>query len=325
MVLSKIIIASYVLQMFIVLMQYLKFESFYLNDVENLGLNTGMTQNSSGGIRYWGSFGEALVLSTYLTSIGIGVSVYMISVFKKNIVTYILILTIIFTIYLTGSRAGLSIYIIMICVYLFLSKVSSLFMIIGLILFVLIGSQFSILSFIGASENLSRFAQLQGNDARYVLWTKGFNIIYNNPIFGSSIGCLNYSLKEHNLLPGFVSTINASGHVENSFLTILFSVGIAGFLFFLGLVFYPLTLIRRYHLMTLSDMSLYKAITKAYTYSYISLLLCMFTEPSVGVHMRSSMVFIIMNALVCCLAKIYVIDNDMLNSKSSIKSLIVSS
>lgn len=312
---TKIIVASMALQIFIVYMQYVGVKSFYMNDVNNLGLNTGMTENSTGIVRYWGSFGEALVLSTYLTTIGVGLSIYLLSKYKNNLFTYIVIFTILFSIYLTGSRAGISIFLLMITVFVFRSRIfKNPITVAVLFLLVLVGYYY--FDFVVQSNaNLARFSQLKEGDIRFELWTKGFSVLTDSPWVGSSIGCLNYSLKKYQLLPDYVTTINSSGHVENSYLTVLFSVGIIGFIFFLGLVKYPFDLIRKYHLNKLPEDVPFRILLRASTYSYTALLICMFTEPSVGVHTRNTVLFMLANALICCLANIYIREQHIANSK----------
>lgn len=304
---SKVILASFVLQLFIVTMQFLGYEEFYLNDIENIGLNTGITDANVSNVRYWGSFGEALVLSTYLATIGIGLTVYMISVYRRKFFTYALLCFTIFCIYLTGSRAGLSIFVIVMGVFLVRSRIINRPLLVAVLsLFAIAGYYFFDLV-IQADANLARFSQLREGDMRFKLWTDGFSIIVNSPWVGSAIGCLNYSLKYYNILPAYVSNINASGHVENSYLTILFSTGIMGFVLFVGIVRYPFVLMKNYHLKKMYIDKPYRNVLRAFTYSYTTILLCMVTEPSVGIHMLNTMLFLLINGLICCLVNVGVI------------------
>ena len=304
-IVSKAIVASFFVQMFIVFMQYLDVKAFYLNDVENLGLNTGMAEASTGTVRFWGSFGEALVLSTYLTTVGVGLIVYLLANYRSKLLTYIILGCILFSIYLTGSRGGMSIFIVVSSVYLVRARIVSK-PIFGIALALLIlGGYYYFNLVVQADANLARFNQLRDGDMRFKLWTEGFKIIADSPWVGSTIGCLNYSLKKYNLLPDYVFTMNASGHVENSYLTILFSTGVIGFIFFISIVRYPLRLIKKYRLNALASTAPYRTVLRAYTYSYVALLLCMFTEPSVGVHARNTMLFMLVSGLLCCLATVY--------------------
>ncbi|WP_165358835.1 O-antigen ligase family protein [Spirosoma sordidisoli] len=295
---SKILACSYFIQLFIVFMQYAGFKAFYLSETDNLGLNTGMKEASTGTVRYWGSFGEALDLSTYLTTVGIGVMVYLISIHKNKWITATTLCLTLFGIYLTGSRAGMSIFIAVFFIYLIREKIFSRtsFVIFTSICITLIYNIYDL--FLKSDANISRFSQLREGDFRYVLWTKGFQIVFDSPIYGSSIGCLNYVLEKYGILADFATTSSASGHVENTYLTILFSTGFIGIILFFNLVRYPIRLMNKYKFIKFSKNTTNHQITKVYAYSYFSLLLCMLSEPSVGVHMRNTLLFVLISAFI---------------------------
>lgn len=317
----KVLVASFILQIFIVIMQFKGVEAFYLVDKENIGLNTGMNEASTGSVRYWGSFGEALVLSTYLTTIGIGLALYLIAQLRSKVVSCVVISVIFFAIYLTGSRAGLSIFSILLITYIYRERiVKRSTLVLASVLFIILG-YFYVGSILIADANLSRFSDLREGDMRFKLWTEGFKIIANSPLYGSTIGSLNYSLKEYNLLPDYATTINASGHVENSYLTILFSTGVVGFAFFFYIVRYPFILIKKYLPIDNLKISGRKNLLKSLIYSYTALLLCMFTEPSIGVQMRNTMLFMFINAIVCCVVNINVHDNTTIRRYAGPKTM----
>lgn len=313
--LSKVIILGYFFQLFIVFMQFLGFESFYLNKIENLNQNTGMGNQDKVGIRYWGSFGEALSLSTYLTSIGIGFLVFLFEagINKSKIIIFFFIA--LFFVYLTGSRSGLAVFVLTFFSYMYLNRRKDLIIYISFLSCIVIAIfSFNMEKLILLNSNLSRFKDLRESDFRYRLWTEGFKIVVDSPLYGSTIGCLNYKLKEYSLLPSFVETINATGHAENAYLTMLFSTGIIGFCLFLYIVLYPFNQIKHYQLILdkENDTKLLKLL-KSYKYAYISILFCMMFEPSVGMNFNSTLHFMLLSGVIIAFGGI--IKSNLINKK----------
>lgn len=308
--LNNFLIFGFFLQIFIVIMQFIGVKAFYLTPDKDLNQNTVVT-DLSGEIlstRYWGSFGETLALSTFLSFIGIGFLVYRFEKYGISLVNFFFVVLNVFVIYLTGSRAGLAIFVVTLVVYLYRNSTRrGTILVISSVITLLAITTYDLIKIFSSDSKISRFAAIKSGDLRYRLWTEGFKILSDSPIYGSVIGCLNYKLQKYNLLASFVKGIQPVGHVENVYLTYLFTTGIVGFILFLRIVFKSVRNIiyfdKKMHTEKIVNQDV-AHLSKAYKYSFCVLLSCMFFEPSVGTIMSSSMNFLLICAIMFSFSKL---------------------
>lgn len=260
---------------FIVLMQVLGVQAFYLSDVDKLNGNTNFEQASSTfEIRFWGPFTSSLILSTFFVGLGTYFYTYLTLVKTKTWLRLLVVLLFTTTIILTGSRSGIFIFLLTaVLVYLKQKGIFQrlVFLIGGTIMSIIVfGSKF-----VQESYFYSRL-QNSDNDYRYLAWSHLGDLFSINPVLGVGAWNLNVHLKKLNILPGFVDPNNlaAFGHIENTYFTVLVSTGLIGFYFFMHFLIGPLFNQKN------KVPSIYTPFNIAGKCAYVSILCCAFFEPS---------------------------------------------
>jgi O-antigen ligase len=260
---------------FIVIMQFLGVQAFFMSDVDKFNGNTNFEEaKSSFEIRYWGPFTSSLILSTFFVSLSCYFFSYLMCTKSKGWVKLLTFLAFAGLILSTGSRSG---FIIFLFSSLFIYKQLKGFSIkfwLSLSLIV-VGTIYFASNFIQQSYFYSRL-QNSDSDYRYVVWTHIGDLFLLNPVLGVGAWNLNTHLKDLNILPGFIDKNNLAsfGHIENTYFTVLTSTGIIGFFFFISFLLGPFYRNKK------NVSTLYSPFINSSKYAYISILLCAFFEPS---------------------------------------------
>ena len=235
----KGLLLGFLLAMFIGLMQYLGVPGFSIFSADELNQNTLYVSDDAliNVVRIWGPFGNALTFSEYLSIAGI-ILFYYFKYYKLNrLLAYIILGLTIFGISLTLSRTAF----LALCTAVFLVEflmATKKRRIIYTISFVFTIFCLSILLGTLSNNNpiISRLMESQSDfkHGRLDLWLTGFKVLADMPFFGAGPGNLNIEMHHHGW--SFLNRkaiTQVSGHVENYYLTVLFTWGIVGFIFYL--------------------------------------------------------------------------------------------
>jgi len=219
-------------------MQLLGFESFYIYDPEKLNANTGLSEgNETALVRFWGTFGNSLTFSSYLSIIGI----FLFTTYHRNLnkkiksFSYLVFGFALYSILLTSGRtalmalgAGVFVY----CLINSWKKTTITSLAIIFLLFIFSDTIIKLLLDSGLGM-VSRFTY-SGNDKdfRLQLWTRGLSLFLNNPLLG--IGPGNLTIQIAPIIKPIYDQSKESltipwGHVENSYLSVLYTFGVLGF------------------------------------------------------------------------------------------------
>jgi hypothetical protein len=268
--------------------QFIGLTSFYIYNVIDLNDNTMMHYDAFEKIRAWGPFGNSLTLSSYLSILGIVISVYFLSNKKKIDIFYSLFFftTTFFGIIISGGRtACIAFLLCYLLAFILIKKNKSVF-----IAIMLIFSFFSFSDKLLDSQIFSRFLDSKNDfkEGRYDNWVKGIDIFYDNPIIGCGPGNLNTALQNHSHLRNSKVRLFAGGHVESVYVTILATYGILGTILYFIIIYSSLKLIK-----IKSDIihSPYKI---SLLFGWIVMLLNMITNPATIIDIRLGLVLFLL-------------------------------
>jgi hypothetical protein len=247
----KGIIVGFMVSCAIAALQYKGIKSFYLFTPEELNENAGFIneeRNSFHILRIWGPFGNSLTFSEYLAITGIIIFSYFRMIRKKVLMAYCFIILSFACISLTAGRNAIfATAFSLLLMELLYSKatgakkifitifISSIACIIVAIFLLSPGMQDNGNPLIGRFTNASQDLK----EGRLNLWVKGFQAFTKNIFTGVGPGNLHLALSAEGfpLTSEIIARFNGQ-HVENYFLTILYTYGIIGFYFCIRLYFY---------------------------------------------------------------------------------------
>ena len=242
----KIIFAALLIGLIISLalgyLQFAGFKQFYIYKEDDLNENTvNEADDLAELVRAWGTFGNSLTYSNYLSVIGIMMTSYFIGrpQLKFKILTNVIfILTLIGLIFSAGRMASM---------IFVLGYLSSQFMqfrnLRSFYVFAFLAIFFIVLLNIDTILDLSllrRFANSKDDfkEGRLDNWLYGFRILAESPLFGTGAGNLTTELYHlhHPLVTNAHVMSYTNGHLESVYMTILTTYGVIGFVFFMGLI-----------------------------------------------------------------------------------------
>jgi|GEM_PF-2620059 hypothetical protein len=226
------------LSVFIGVMQFLKVPAFNLFKDDDLNANTSYVSEGDAVdvLRVWGPFGNALSFSFYLSVAGMLSFYFFHSVRKKKLISWAIFGMSILGICLTISRMALFAFIFCVALVYYLSidrRRRARFMAVIIVLAIV-----GILGLSAIASNdpiLSRFSASQDDfeTGRLALWDVGYRVWMNNLFFGTGPGNLNEQLYNNGWrIVGKDIIETTPGHVENYYLTVLFTFGLVPFLIF---------------------------------------------------------------------------------------------
>lgn len=227
----KSLLVGLLISCFIGIMQFTGNKLFFIQSEESLNQNTNI-DSASWGIRVWGTFGNALTFSNYLSVVAILICTKTIFSPKNTLFSFFLFLFTLIVLFLSGGRtASISFAIIYLIALLKFSPIKNKGFIIVSIAGLLI-STFFLSSIVPSFEIFSRFIDSKDDFeyGRWYKWLSGMDIFYNNFLFGVGPGNLNLALRKY---PANEITSESvyflGGHVESVYISILATFGITGF------------------------------------------------------------------------------------------------
>jgi hypothetical protein len=243
----KGILIGFVLSCAIALLQFFGFKQFNIYSDSELNHNAGLiTEHSVKVLRIWGPFGNSLTFSEYLSIAGISLYSFYRFINKNLLFSFIVLLLSFICSYLTLARTALfATAFALIFIELIYTLGSSSKKATYLILFSII-LVFTVLLFSpGIQDNgnpiITRFANVSQDlkAGRLNLWIKGYEAFLGNVFLGVGPGNLHSALSAK----GFPMTSEIIAqydgqHVENYFLTILYTYGLLGIFFCIRIFFY---------------------------------------------------------------------------------------
>lgn len=228
------------LSIFIGIMQFLKVPAFNLFKDDELNANTSYVSEGDAVdvLRVWGPFGNALSFSFYISVAGILCFYFFRVVKKSKFLAWGVFALSIVGIGLTISRMALFAFIFSVALVHFFStdrRKRAWFLLWVCVIAVLgvmglsaLGSENPILSRLSASQD-------DFETGRLALWEVGYKVWMNNLFFGAGPGNLNTELYNNGWrMVGRDIIETTPGHVENYYLTVLFTFGLIPFLIFIA-------------------------------------------------------------------------------------------
>lgn len=272
--------------------QFLGDERFYIYEIDKLNDNTQINSNVD-LIRIWGTWGNSLTFSNYLSVAGIITSVYLLFIKSKFnfLASIIIFLVVILGLILSGGRiATLSFVLIYFIGFWAYSKWNKKVIICtGLIFFILI---FGFYNNISKFDYFYRYLNVKEDfqTGRVDNWELGVKVFKDSPIFGTGVGNLNTKLSEK-FGQSMASNVKNfyGGHVESVYFTILATYGIIGFFSFLLIIFYSLKSIIK-----ISHIEKFKEITYPFIFGWIVMLINMITNPAFIFEIKIGFIFVIL-------------------------------
>jgi len=241
------LLIGFLISCFIAVMQKLGVQQFYIFTKGELNINAGLIkENNTTLTRIWGPFGNSLGFSEYLATVGIALYSYFRWIKKNRLAAFGIIFLAIYCIILTVSRTALFAtgftLLILEFIYGRLTGKRAVLYVVSIVAILLIA--FLLLS--PAIEDtgnplLQRLTNASQDlkEGRLNLWVKGFSAFQKNVFFGVGPGNLHMALSAEGFPMTSELISNFDGqHVENYFLTVLYTFGIVGFTFFMTIFFY---------------------------------------------------------------------------------------
>lgn len=239
--LPVLLLIGLIVSVFIATMQLLGFEAFYLFDEKELNTNTGMLYEAEDRIlRFWGPFGNSLTFSAYLAIVGTFLfGYYRTSAHRRT--RLISVLSLVLTLYgimLTAGRTALLSVVAGLLFYAFLKNWKrSLTVTAALVITLLLSLDYMDRAMSDAGLSIyARFINFgQDKGYRAKIWESTWSIFQENPLFGTGPGNL---VRRVAPLIDHVYTFEKEalsltwGHVENTYLTVLLTFGLLGFVCF---------------------------------------------------------------------------------------------
>lgn len=243
--LPTIILWGLLSSVFIQTMQLYGAESFYIYDEESLNMNTGLAYtNDDKVIRYWGPFGNSLTFSSYLSIFGLFLFSYYHSNPQKRtrFLGYVVLSIALYGVLLTAGRTALVAMVVGLLFYAFAKNWKKAIVVSAILVVVAITSSALIDQLLSGTTlgMYSRFTSL-GDDKSYrtETWVRALPVLLNNPLFGTGPGNLQTQIAP--LIRSIIVNEKQAmdlpwGHVENTYLSVLYTFGIAGFSCFLYMI-----------------------------------------------------------------------------------------
>ncbi|WP_266364913.1 O-antigen ligase family protein [Tellurirhabdus rosea] len=237
-----------IVSVFIQTMQFLGYEQFNIYTSEKLNQNTGLEyEGIDVVIRYWGPFGNALTFSSYLAISGVFLFIYYRNSQGKGskFISYLSLLISLYSVVLTAGRTALVSILVSLLIYIFIKRKSqkNLIAIILFSLAVTLTIGFDKIEGLSDLGVVNRFTNLsEDGNFRWKLWLDGFKLFLNNLLFGAGPGNLNLELANYADSSMFMDVQVRNfpwGHVENAYLTVLYTFGLLGSIFFFFIIFKP--------------------------------------------------------------------------------------
>ena len=239
----KGLLAGFLIACVIAVLQYLGFKQFYLFTENELNGNAGLIheERSTAVFRIWGTFGNSLGFSEYLCIVGIALYSYFRMLKKKTFIAIVIIAVALYCISLTVSRTALvaTPVALLVMEFAYAGNKSSarLIYIIGALAVIFIGAFILSSGMLSSNNPIVNRLVNAGSDfkeGRLNLWIKGFQAFTQNVFLGVGPGNLHLALSSE----GFPMTADIISqydgqHVENYYLTMLYTYGIIGFYFIL--------------------------------------------------------------------------------------------
>ncbi|HTI90479.1 MAG TPA: O-antigen ligase family protein [Puia sp.] len=231
---------GFCVSVFIALMQFLKIPGFNMFKDDELNANVYYSSQADAVdvLRIWGPFGNALTFSYYLSVAGCLLFYFYFYVLKRRIIAWAVFGMTLFGISVTISRTALFAFLFCLGLVHFFAisrrkRVSFLF--VAAVLLV-VGSVY-VNSLSADNPLLNRLNSTQDDfkGGRLNLWETGYKTWLNgNVFFGTGPGNLNRKLYENGWRAIYTDAMdNTPGHVENYYLTLLFTFGLVAFFFYL--------------------------------------------------------------------------------------------
>jgi hypothetical protein len=305
------LMCGFCVSIFIALMQFLKIPGFNMFKDDELNANVYFSSqgDSADVLRIWGPFGNALTFSYYLSVAGCLLFYFYFYVLKRRIIAWAVFGMTLFGISVTISRTALFAFLFCLGLVHFFAisrrkRISFLF--IATVLFT-IGSIY-LNSLAADNPLLSRFNSTQDDfkGGRLNLWQTGYKTWLNDIFFGTGPGNLNRKLYENGWRAIYTDTMdNTPGHVENYYLTLLFTFGLVAFYFYLLFIIRYLQASFRLLMKGLKDEKLAAGIP--FFGSMICLLVNNLTNPAMHFDVRLQVLMILQMAIANNLYKQYIL------------------
>lgn len=281
------------------ILQFIFVGSFLFYEPFEMNTNTASMMSGELAVRIMGPFNNSLNFANYLSILSPLCIYYLFSVKKQHSKKIAITLTVVITavLLLTISRAAIIAY-----MFVFIFLIAEKHWLRGFIVFALIlgllyvSSNFllEILLPKSISERfLSAVEDLQ--NARIALWINSFPMFLDHPLLGVGLGNLNYVGYYHY---GFVSDREAAtflgGHVENTYLSILYTLGLMGFMGFIAIIVKSIKKLLTF-VFDVTNMH-YRAISQGLLLSWLSYAINISTNPAVIIDLRNGIILWVLMA-----------------------------
>lgn len=300
------ILIGFALSVIIAALQYLEIKQFYLFTPEELNGNAGLVkENMSRVLRIWGPYGNSLSFGEYLSLTGIALYSYFRMAKRRNFAAFCILVAAIFSVYLTVSRTAIFSLVISLIVVEFIYKLGQtskkpIFALAGSL--IIVAAIFLLAPGIQENGNplISRFSNMSQDlkVGRLNLWIKGFDAFLHDVFFGVGPGNLSLALSAQGYPLTSVVTSNFDGqHVENYYLTVLYTYGVVGFFFFIRLCYLLLSYSYQLFLLLRGKMRT-SAYGGALFPAVLVFLICNITIPALVSEQRTKLLFIFLIAII---------------------------
>lgn len=238
----KILLWSLLGSVFIQTMQLYGVQAFYIYAEDRLNMNTGIGyDNSDRVVRYWGPFGNALTFSSYLAILGLFLFGYYNSSPQKKArrLSYTVLAIAVYGVILTSGRTAFISLVVGLLIYTFVKDWKKALVL--MVCLVVVGLLFSAVidQFLsGATRGIyQRFTNL-GDDKSYrtETWMRALPVLLESPVFGTGPGNLQTQIAPlvRSIFINDKDALNLPwGHVENTYLSVLYTFGLSGFACFI--------------------------------------------------------------------------------------------
>jgi hypothetical protein len=276
--------------------QFYHIDLFYLYNESSFNSNVYADNEELNIFRVWGPFTNSLNFANYLSVYTVFVIMHLLKWHKNNlhkVFLFTLIICLFGIIMLTASRNSIIAFLSGLFLYFFINSKNKLEVFINLfsVLFI---SIFLYNYFIDKFIVFDRFINFSDDlkSGRLDLWVEASGILKSNFLLGSGIGNLNNMLlfKFHSQFIDPISKDFAFGHVENVFLTILYTVGFIGFV---GYLFFWKNIILEIFKLKKQQ----NAYFKIYIVTFFVVLINFMTNPAIIIDLNSYILFIVLVGL----------------------------
>lgn len=306
---------GFCISIFIALMQFLNIPGFSMFKDDQLNANVYYSSQADAVdiLRIWGPFGNALTFSYYLSVAGCLLFYFYFYVLKRRIIAWAIFGMTLFGISVTISRTALFAFLFCLALVHFFAispRKRIIFLLSAVVLFIVGAIYLNTLE--ADNPFLSRLNSTQDDfrGGRLNLWQAGYKAWLNNIFFGTGPGNLNRKLYEsgwHAMNTDMMD--NTIGHVENYYLTLLFTFGLVAFFFYL--LFQTRFLQAAFRLLKkgLSDEGLKSGAAAGIPFfgSILCMVLNNMTNPAMNFDVRLQVLMILQMAIVNNLYKQYIL------------------